>query len=67
MPTPLEMRMRQELLYTIHAAQEVADGKWQVGDQDLTNLDRYARWHFKARDFQQLVEEDLDMVPERGP
>lgn len=63
MTTPLEIRMRQERLYTIHTAQEVADGKRQVNEADLMNLDRYARWHFGARDFQQMVDENLEMVP----
>lgn len=60
MTTPFEIRMRQESPYTAHADQEVAEGKRQVSARDLLNLDCYARWHFEARDFQQIV-------PEVGP
>lgn len=61
MTAPLDIRLRQERLYTIHTAQEVADGKRQVNESELMSLDRYARWHFGARNFQQLVDENLEM------
>lgn len=61
--SPLEMRLRQELLYTMHVAEAVVAGKRTLSADELRSLDRYARWHFGVRDFRQLVEENLEMLP----
>lgn len=44
--TPLAIRRRQERLYTMYAAQEVADRIRSLTREESLQLDRYARWHF---------------------
>lgn len=66
MTTPLEIRLRQERLYTILTAQEVADGKRQVSAIEKRDLDRYARWHFRLPGFDYMVQECLEMSPGYG-
>jgi len=54
--TPLEIRQRQEKLYTLHLAERVAKGEILLSPAEKATLNRYARWHMETT-FEALVAE----------
>lgn len=58
--TPIGIRCRQERRYTVYSAQEVADLRKFPSQEELLQLNRYARWHFGLT-FDKMVRQCQEM------